>query len=137
MLTLPIPQVKARMTSQSIVVIDDDVITLELIVVALEQQLGAHVHSFTHSKLARAFLLKQSDASVSLVVSDQMMPDYDGIALLNLCRRQGMQVPFLLLTADATRATVLKARQSGANQFMVKPFKVENLLDNVRKLLAS
>ena len=47
------------------------------------------------------------------------------------------QAPFLLLTADATRATVLKARQSGANQFMVKPFKVENLLDNVRKLLAS
>lgn len=123
------------MTSLSIVVIDDDVITLELIVVALEQHLGAHVHSFTHSKLAREFLLKQTDASVSLVISDQMMPDYDGIALLNLCRQQGMQVPFLLLTANATRATVLKARQSGASQFMAKPFSVDHLLENARKLL--
>ncbi|WP_218354654.1 response regulator [Alteromonas lipotrueiana] len=123
------------MGSCSIVVVDDDAITQEIITVALEDNLGVQVHSFTQSKVAREFLLKQNDDSISLIISDQMMPDYDGISLLKMCRKKGMQLPFLLLTADATRETVLEARRCGATQFVAKPFKVEDLLAKVNQLL--
>ncbi|QPG06202.1 response regulator [Salinimonas marina] len=124
------------MGSCSIVVVDDDAITQELIAVTLEDRLGAQVHSFTQSKVARDFLMRQDDTSLSLIISDQMMPDYDGISLLKMCRKQGMQLPFLLLTADATRETVLEARRSGATQFVAKPFKVDDLIAKVNEILA-
>ncbi|WP_137166053.1 response regulator [Salinimonas lutimaris] len=123
------------MSVQSVVVIDDDRITAELITDALEQQLGVDVYSFNRSKQARDFLLQQTNATVSLIISDQMMPDFNGLDLLQACRQAGLTVPFLLLTSDATRDTVIKARQHGASQFVAKPFAVNNLLDKVRALL--
>lgn len=123
------------MSVQSVVVIDDDRITAELITEALEQQLGVDVYSFNRSKQARDFLLQQTNATVSFIISDQMMPDFNGLDLLQACRQAGLTVPFLLLTSDATRDTVMKARQYGASQFVAKPFTVDNLLDKVRALL--
>ena len=123
------------MTIQSVVVIDDDCITAELITDALEQQLGVDVYSFNRSKQARDFLLQQSNATISLIISDQMMPDYNGLDLLQVCRQAQLTVPFLLLTSDATRDTVIRARQLGASQFVAKPFEVDNLLEKVRALI--
>ena len=123
------------MSSQPVVVIDDDPVTVQIIADALHQQGNIDVYSFTRSKLAREFLLKQSDASVALIISDQCMPDYDGISLLTLWRKKGMLTPFLLLTADATRQTVIKARQQGVTQFIAKPFKTTDLINQVRYLL--
>ena len=117
------------------VVIDDDCITAELITDALEQQLGVDVYSFNRSKQARDFLLQQSNATISLIISDQMMPDYNGLDLLHACRQAQLTVPFLLLTSDATRDTVIRARQLGASQFVAKPFEVDNLLEKVRALM--
>ncbi|QCZ92674.1 response regulator [Salinimonas iocasae] len=123
------------MSSQPVVVIDDDPVTVQIIADALHQQGNIDVYSFTRSKLAREFLLKQSDASVALIISDQCMPDYDGISILTLWRKKGMLTPFLLLTADATRQTVIKARQQGVTQFIAKPFKTTELISKVRYLL--
>lgn len=123
------------MSSQPVVVIDDDPVTVQIISDALHQQGNIDVYSFTRSKLAREFLLKQSDASVALIISDQCMPDYDGISILTLWRKKGMITPFLLLTADATRQTVIKARQQGVTQFIAKPFKTTELISKVRYLL--
>lgn len=123
------------MSVQSVVVIDDDMITQELITEALEQRLGVDVYSFNRSKQARDFLLQQSNASVSLIISDQMMPDYNGLDLLTACRQSGLTTPFLLLTSDATRETVIKARKLGASQFVAKPFSVDDLMEKVSALL--
>lgn len=97
------------MSVQSVVVIDDDRITAELITEALEQQLGVDVYSFNRSKQARDFLLQQTNATVSFIISDQMMPDFNGLDLLQACRQAGLTVPFLLLTSDATRDTVMES----------------------------
>lgn len=123
------------MSSQPVVIIDDDPVTVQIISEALHQYGNIDVYSFTRSKLAREFLLKQSDDSVALIISDQCMPDYDGISLLTLWRNKGMQTPFLLLTADATRSTVISARQHGVTQFVAKPFAVAELLEKVQTLL--
>ena len=69
----------------SVAVVEDDPITLDLITDALETQLDATVYPFTRSKFARDFLLQQTAESISLIISDQVMPDYDGLSLLKTC----------------------------------------------------
>ncbi|WP_018983340.1 response regulator [Salinimonas chungwhensis] len=70
------------MARQSVVVIDDDAITLQRICDALVSQLKMNVYAVNYSKLARDCLRQQHDATVSLIISDQMMSDYDGLHLL-------------------------------------------------------
>ena len=58
----------------NIAVIDDDEITLELIVDAVASELPVNVVSFSNSALAREFLLKQTSDSLDMVISDMVMP---------------------------------------------------------------
>ena len=88
----------------SVAVVEDDPITLDLITDALETQLDATVYPFTRSKFARDFLLQQTSESISLIISDQVMPDYDGLSLLKTCQSYGLNVPFLLITADPNKS---------------------------------
>lgn len=124
------------MSQWSVVVVDDDIITQELICLAIEDHFDAQVFPFNSSRLARDFLLKQDDNAITLVISDQIMPGYDGLSLLELCRKRGWEIPFIMLTSDATRETVLKAKRLGATQFMAKPFRAENLINTVKKAMA-
>ncbi|MEC7285243.1 MAG: response regulator, partial [Pseudomonadota bacterium] len=105
----------------SVAVVEDDPITLDLITDALETQLDATVYPFTRSKFARDFLLQQTAESISLIISDQVMPDYDGLSLLKNCQSSGLDVPFLLITADPNKELVIEARKLQVTGFLAKP----------------
>ncbi|MAI63498.1 response regulator [Alteromonas hispanica] len=112
----------------SIAVIEDDQITLDLITDALETQLDATVYPFSRSKYARDFLLQQTPDSLNLVISDQLMPDYDGLSLLKLCRSKGLEIPFLLITADPHKSLVLDAAKLNVSGFLAKPISMKELV---------
>lgn len=123
------------MSKYSIVVIDDDTVTLDIVTYALEDALDATVYAFSRSEMAREFLLNNAADKLSLIISDQNMPQYDGLTLLRDCRNAGMTTPFILLTADATRSTVIAAKRGGATQFLAKPFVSDDLIEKVKSLL--
>jgi two-component system response regulator MprA len=79
-------------------------------------------------------LLLARDAPPDLVVLDLMLPGLDG---LEVCRRlraaDGM--PILILTARGTIADRISGLDSGADDYMVKPFAIDELLARVRALL--
>ena len=85
--------------------------------------------------MAHDFLVNQPQDNLSLIISDQNMPQYDGLTLLKACREAGLKTPFILLTADATRDTVIAAKKGGATQFLAKPFTTENLVQKVKQLV--
>ncbi len=122
------------MTPLSIVVIEDDAITLEMITVALESRLQANVYPFSKSKTARDFLLKQTNNSIDLIISDQQMPDYEGLELLEACKSTTLDVPFLLITAEASRDMVISAKMLGVSGFLAKPINMEELADKVLRV---
>lgn len=71
-----------------------------------------------------------------LIILDIMLPKIDGIDLCKAVRNAGYEVPILLLSAKAQsqdRAVGLKA---GADDYMVKPFELDELLFRIRKLTA-
>lgn len=70
-----------------------------------------------------------------LVLLDIMLPGRDGIDILNTLRRRGIQTPVLILTAkDAVEDRVL-GLDSGADDYLVKPFAFPELLARIRALL--
>ncbi len=80
--------------------------------------------------------ISQADSGVyDIIVLDWMVPDVDGLAVCRELRRKGCTTPILMLTARGeTRERVL-GLDAGADDFVVKPFEVEELVARVRALV--
>ncbi len=79
-------------------------------------------------------LAKAREREPDLVILDIMMPGIDGIEVAKRLR-QGGDVPILMLTAKGTIADKVTGLESGADDYLVKPFAFDELLARVRALL--
>lgn len=70
-----------------------------------------------------------------LIILDWMLPDLDGLSVCRELRRKGISVPVLMLTARGETGEKVLALDAGADDFVVKPFEVEELVARVRALL--
>ncbi len=70
-----------------------------------------------------------------LIILDIMMPKKDGLEVLNSIRAQGNETPVLMLTAKSTVDDRVKGLDFGADDYLVKPFAITELLARVRSLL--
>ena len=71
------------------------------------------------------------------VVLDVGLPDGDGVTLCCAWREAGEQRPILFLTAKDEELDVVRALDSGGNDYVTKPFRMQELLSRVRVLLRS
>jgi DNA-binding response OmpR family regulator len=76
-----------------------------------------------------------SEARHDLVILDRMLPGLDGIEVLRRLRRSGSMLPVLLLTAKDTVQDRVDGLDAGADDYLIKPFAVAELLARVRMLL--
>lgn len=72
---------------------------------------------------------------VDLIVLDVGLPDLDGREVCRLMRRSGVKVPIIMLTAADTDADTILGLESGANDYVTKPFRFGVLLARVRAQL--
>jgi two-component system response regulator MprA len=79
-------------------------------------------------------LSKAREREPDLVILDIMMPGMDGIEVAKRLR-QGGDVPILMLTAKGTVADKVKGLESGADDYLVKPFAFDEMLARARVLL--
>jgi len=70
-----------------------------------------------------------------LAILDVMLPGGDGFALTRFARDQGINVPILMLTARSDTSSKVRGLDSGADDYLPKPFDVNELLARVRALL--
>ena len=70
-----------------------------------------------------------------LLVVDVMMPVMDGFAMVKELRSQGCRVPVIFLTARDRTADLVHGLDMGADDYLVKPFKLDELLARVRAVL--
>ena len=76
-----------------------------------------------------------ASAEYDAVILDIMMPVTDGLSVLKAMRRKNDSTPVLLLTAKDSIEDRVQGLDAGANDYLVKPFAVEELLARIRVLL--
>lgn len=69
-----------------------------------------------------------------LVILDIMMPKVDGITVLKETRARGNSIPIIMLTAKSTTADKVTGLDHGANDYITKPFAIEELLARIRAI---
>ncbi len=123
-----------RKNASKILVVEDNVELLGL----MQQVLGKNYHVFTarNGKQAVGILRKEK---LDLVVSDVMMPVMDGIELVRYLKadKSFWQLPVILLTAKNKEEDQTEAYSAGADAYITKPFRFEDLKVRIDALLAN
>jgi len=78
---------------------------------------------------------KAKNAHHDLIILDVAMPDMDGREVCRLMRKQGIKTPILMLTGQDSDADTILGLDSGANDYVTKPFKFAVLLARIRAQL--
>jgi DNA-binding response OmpR family regulator len=114
-----------------ILLVEDDLGLSRELQVLLEAQL--YTVSCAHDgNLALDLILGQE---FDLILLDLMLPQLDGFGVLRALRQEGIQTPVLILTARDAIPDRIQGLDSGADDYLTKPFSAEELLARVRALL--
>jgi two-component system OmpR family response regulator len=81
-------------------------------------------------------LVHDHPGGVDLIILDLMLPGMSGYALCEALRKNGHQMPVLILSARTLAEDKARGFDVGANQYLVKPFDLDELLSRVKNLLA-
>ena len=117
--------------SRRVLVVDDEANIAELIATALRYE-GFEVQTVADGASALAAV---RDLAPDLVVLDVMLPDADGFELQARIRADGQRVPVLFLTARDAVEDRVRGLTLGADDYMTKPFSLEELVARVHAVL--
>ncbi len=121
---------RAEETDMRILVVDDD----PKIVSLLKRGLAYEGYTVDTAADGTEALAKAREVEPDLVILDIMMPGLDGVEVSRRLR-QGSDVPILMLTAKGTVADRVAGLDSGADDYLLKPFDFDELLARIRALL--
>lgn len=117
---------------KKILLVDDD----EALRAALAEQLQLHDgFVIDMADCAQAALKITADHYFDLLMLDVGLPDMDGRELCRQMRRNGVRAPIIMLTGADTEADTVLGLDAGANDYIVKPFRLNILLARVRAQL--
>lgn len=115
-----------------ILVVDDD----ELIASVLERTLRAEGYDVRVETSSRDVLDRIASWSPAVVLLDIRMPDRSGIEVLEDITGRGIQAQVVMLTADDTAETAVRAMKLGAADYLTKPFNTDEIRLVIRNLVA-
>lgn len=75
------------------------------------------------------------NGEIDLVMLDVGLPDGDGVTLCRQWRSEGIQTPILFLTAKDEELDIVHGLDAGGNDYVAKPFRMQELLSRIRALL--
>ncbi len=120
-------------TSAKILIVEDEVPLAEILRYNMEAD-GFHV---SHAKTGEEAEIMLSEDRPDLVILDWMLPAVSGI---EICRRMRQRsdmrtIPILMLTARSEEADRIRGLTTGADDYVVKPFSVQELMARVKAIL--
>ena len=117
-----------------ILVVDDDPIQRRLLE-ATTRRFGYEVEAVDSGEAALARLQAADRAPVDCVILDLVMPDLDGMGVLDRMRQRGIAAPAIVQTAHGSIEAVISAMRAGAIDFVVKPVGAERLQVSIKNAL--
>jgi DNA-binding NtrC family response regulator len=117
-----------------VLVVDDDPVQRRLLETAVTK-LGLAVRTAPGGGPALDLLLSPKGEAISLVLLDLIMPDLNGIDVLNKLRAVNQTIPVIVLTAKGGLDSAVEAMRAGANDFLVKPASPERIRVSIQNAL--
>jgi DNA-binding response OmpR family regulator len=119
-------------TARKILIVDDDDDLRE----SLSEQFALHdeFDSLSAETAAKGIEITKAD-HVDLILLDVGLPDMDGRELCKVLRKNGLKSPIIMLTGQDSDADMILGLESGANDYVTKPFRFSVLLARVRAQL--
>jgi DNA-binding NtrC family response regulator len=118
-----------------ILVVDDDPVQRRLME-AMLKRFGYEPETLDSGEAALKKLDAPGNGGIACMILDLVMPDLDGLGVLNRMKERGIRVPVIVLTAQGSIDTVVSAMRAGAIDFCVKPVGIERMQISVRNALA-
>ena len=107
----------------------------ETLAVGLEYNLTEEDYLFKWAKNGREAVEFYESEKFDLVILDIMLPYIDGFEIAERIRSSDPQMPILMLTARAESADKIKGLETGADDYLTKPFHLDELLLRVKGML--
>jgi two-component system, OmpR family, KDP operon response regulator KdpE len=120
------------MNKPEILIIDDEQQIRKL----LEITLKTNSYSVTEAATAKEGIIMASNHPPDLIILDLGLPDKDGLTVLQELRLWHTN-PIIILSVQNSEEVIIKALDSGANDYLIKPFRTGELLARIRSALRS
>ena len=120
------------MHKHQIILIEDEITLGEIIKESLETR-GFAVSHFVSGQEGLLHILKNTP---DIIVLDVMLKDADGFSIAKSIRQTDKETPILFLTAKSLPQDVVEGFESGGNDYLKKPFGLEELLVRIKVLLS-
>lgn len=114
-----------------ILIIEDDIKLCDTLSIQLEHQ-GYHIDKCYSGEDALYYALGHV---YDILILDRMLPVLDGLSILQLIRKKGISTPTIMVTAMNGLNDRIDGLDAGADDYLVKPFEVEELFARIRALL--
>ncbi|MFA9465829.1 MAG: response regulator transcription factor [Velocimicrobium sp.] len=115
----------------NILMVDDDKDLCE--VTAMQLQMNGYCVDCAYDGELAKYYIKEGIYDVILL--DRMLPKLDGMSLLSELRQRGVMTPIILLTALGAIYDRIEGLDAGADDYLVKPFEVDELIARIRAIL--
>ncbi|HJP63887.1 MAG TPA: response regulator transcription factor [Mucilaginibacter sp.] len=120
------------MTSKKILLIEDEQVLAEIVRESLQSRGFLVTHAGTVKSAAEEYYKDTPD----IIVLDVMLTDGDGFTFARQVRNIDMQVPIIFLTSRSQARDVVEGFESGGNDYLKKPFSIEELIVRIKALLS-
>ena len=116
-----------------ILVVDDEPEILEVV----ESRLKANGYDVVTARDGVQAVERLNEALPALIILDVMMPQVDGFKVLEVLKThpRTSEIPIIMLTSKGEMHNILKAQELKAVDYLIKPFKSEEIMATVRKNL--
>ncbi|MEW5803486.1 MAG: response regulator [bacterium] len=116
---------------KKILIVDDE----EELCNVFKEALEAEGYSISTAQNGRQALDKIKKGDFDLIITDKNMPEMGGVRLLRAVREEDPEVKIVLITAFGGQKSYVNAMELGADEFLNKPFRIEELKQFVANIL--
>ncbi len=113
-----------------ILLIEDDTEAAKFLIKGLRES----GYSVDHAADGREGLFRAEEGRYDLVVTDRMLPQLDGLTVIQLMRRKGITTPVLVLSALGSVDDRVRGLKAGGDDYLTKPFAFVELLARIEAL---
>lgn len=115
-----------------ILLLEDDILLCSSIQKALEQENNI-VDCCNDGETAMLYALN-TEYAYDIAIIDRMLPVIDGLTIIKAMRKKGICIPIIIITAMSALDNRIEGLDGGADDYLVKPFHIKELLARIRAL---